>query len=45
MRQDASRKNLPAILDRWKEYTAMRKLIKYQFNFCQNQTANEKADL
>jgi hypothetical protein len=32
-------------MNRWKEYTAMRKLIKYQINFCTNNTQDERADI
>lgn len=43
--QDPVNKTLPIIWNRWKQFVAMRKLVKYQFNFCHNNIENQKADL
>jgi len=45
IRQNPDRKILPIILDRWKGLTAIRKLLKHQFNFCANSLENDKADM
>ena len=41
----SKKKWLPYIMDRWKMFVAMRKLVRYQFRYCQNQVHNVKADL
>ena len=36
IRQDSEKKQLPHIWQRWKDYVAIRKLIKYQFRYMEN---------
>jgi len=33
------------VFNRWKEFVGLRKLLKYQFSTCHNQTRDEKADI
>ena len=44
-RLDDNKKLLPMVWNRWRGFIAFRKLVKYQFNFCSNSTANDKADM
>jgi len=39
------KKWLPSIIDRWKQYVKIRKMIRHQFRFCENQVHNVKSDL
>lgn len=39
------KKYFPYIIDRWKQYVRIRKMVRYQFRFCQNQVHNVKSDL
>ena len=43
--RDTQKKWLPYIMDRWKQYVRMRKMIRHQFRFCENQVHNVKSDL
>jgi len=36
---------LPYIMDRWKGFVRIRKLISYQLRYCENQCSNVRADL
>lgn len=39
------KKWLPSIIDRWKQFVKIRKMIRHQFRFCENQVHNVKSDL
>lgn len=43
--QDKDKKLLPAVWNRWRGFVGIRKLIRYQFKFMENNTNNVKADL
>lgn len=45
LRQDKDIANLPHIWNRWKDYVAIRKLIKYQFQYMHNRVNSSKVDL
>ena len=43
--RDPDRRIIPIVMNRWKEFVAMRKLIKYHFKNSHNATQDGKADL
>jgi hypothetical protein len=43
--RNTQKKWLPTIMDRWKQYVKIRKMIRHQFRFCENQVHNVKSDL
>ena len=45
IRNDPEKSNLPHIWQRWKDFVAIRKLIKYQFRYMHNRVTNVKGDL
>ena len=45
IRHDPVNRNMPHIWQRWKDYVAIRKLLKYQFNYMHNRVTSQKGDL
>jgi hypothetical protein len=45
IRHDPVNRNMPHIWQRWKDYVAIRKLLKYQFNYMHNRVTGQKGDL
>jgi hypothetical protein len=45
MRQDKDKRVVPMVWNRWRQYTGMRKLLKYQMRQIDNYTNDVRADL
>ena len=45
LRHDEEKSGLPHVWQRWKDFVAIRKLIKYQFRYMHNRVTDQKGVL